>query len=92
MTQGNHAGPHQDGDFVSFCKNYCNDNGWWYWQPQASQEMPYIMNNFDLAVFPSIMSRHHNIFLQQSPTNSKVQPLIPDMIPVRVPQKRYKKS
>jgi hypothetical protein len=67
--QGDNAGPHQDGDFVSFCKNHCADNGW-RWQPQAPQ-MPY-MNNLDLTVFPS-MSRRHNVLLRQSATNT-VQP------------------
>jgi hypothetical protein len=49
IIQGDNAGPHQDDDSVSFCKNFCSDNGW-HWQPQAPQ-MPY-MNNLDLAVFP----------------------------------------
>jgi hypothetical protein len=65
--QGDNAGPHQDGDFVRFCKNYCAENGW-YWQSQAPQ-MPY---NLDLAVFSS-MSWHHNVLLQQSAANM-VQP------------------
>jgi hypothetical protein len=69
VIQGDNTGPHQDGDFVRFCKTYCVDNGW-HWQPQAPQ-MPY-MNNLDLAVLPS-MSWRHNVLLRQSTTNT-VQP------------------
>jgi hypothetical protein len=28
VIQGDNAGPHQNGDFVWFCKTYCVDNGW----------------------------------------------------------------
>jgi hypothetical protein len=70
IIKGNNAGPHQDGNFVRFCKNYCADNGW-HWQSQAPQ-MPYIMNNLlDLlgVLFPASTSRHHNVLLPQSATN-----------------------
>ena len=73
IIQVDNAGPHQDGDFFSFCKNCCSDNGW-HWQPQAPQ-MPY-MNNLDLAVFPS-MSRRHNVLLRQSATNGEACCLLP---------------
>jgi hypothetical protein len=69
IIQGNNAGPHLDGGFVSFYKNDRTHNCW-HWQPQA-QQMP-CMNNLDLAVFSS-MNRHHIVLLQWSTTNT-VQP------------------
>ncbi len=61
VFQGDNAGPHTDGNFHTYVREHCNENGW-LWEPQASQ-MPH-MNNLDLAVFPA-MSKRHSLLLQQ---------------------------
>ena len=55
VLQGDNAGPHQDANFLNFCKDHCEVNKW-LWEPQDAQ-MPH-MNNIDLAVFPEMLKRH----------------------------------
>ena len=59
VIQGDNAGPHQDGEFMRWTKNFCDERGW-LWEPQAPQ-MPYA-NNLDLTVFPK-MSKDHTALL-----------------------------
>jgi Transposase len=60
VFQGDNAGPHVDGTFHTFVKDFCESNGW-KWEPQAAQ-MPH-SNNLDLAVFP-MMSKRHSALLK----------------------------
>jgi hypothetical protein len=58
VFQGDNAGPHVDGAFHAFVKDFCESKGW---EPQAAQ-MPH-SNNLDLAVFP-MMSKRHSALLK----------------------------
>ena len=60
VLQGDNAGPHTDGTFHTFVKDFCESKGW-KWEPQAPQ-MPHC-NNLDLAVFP-MMSKRHSALLK----------------------------
>ena len=60
VFQGYNAGPHIEGTFHTFVKEFCESKGC-KWEPQAAQ-MPH-SNNLDLAVF-SMMSNHHSSLLK----------------------------
>ena len=57
IIQGDQAGPHEEEDFVKYCRAYCAKKGGCFGlqAPQAPR-----LNNLDLAVFPA-MSRRHSI-------------------------------
>ena len=57
IIQGDQAGPHEEEDFMKYCRANCAKRGWCF-EPQAPQA-PHL-NNLDLAVFPA-MSRRHSI-------------------------------
>jgi hypothetical protein len=59
VFQGDNAGPHVDGAFHAFVKDFCESKGW-KWEPQAAQPHS---NNLDLAVFP-MMSKRHSALLK----------------------------
>ena len=69
MIQGDNAGPHTDAEYVAFCTETCNEQGW-HWEPQAAQ-MPH-MNNLDLAVFPKMSKNHGDLLRLHS--NMSVKP------------------
>ena len=58
VIQGDQAGPHEEEAFKKFVKEWCEKYKW-LWEPQAPQ-MPH-MNVLDLAVFPSMSSRHSKL-------------------------------
>ena len=55
IIQGDQAGPHEEEEFVRFCREHCAKCGWCF-EPQAPQA-PHL-NNLDLAVFPAMSRRH----------------------------------
>jgi hypothetical protein len=64
VFQGDNAGPHVDGTFHTFVKDFCESKGW-KWELQAAQ-MPH-SNNLDLAAFP-MMLKHHSVLLKMYST------------------------
>ncbi len=69
VIQGDNAGPHTNAEYVAFCNETCDEQGW-HWELQAAQ-MLHMNNLLDLAVFPKMSKIHGSLLRLHSNTSVK---------------------